>query len=182
MNKKNIPENILSKFKQLQEDQEASRKKREREKEDKKNEFIKNKKSTWKSKYIKHDFKKDFALPIPDEKGEVYSSLTQDEADELNASLSKSRSPYRYRKFKTYLSNQQKILIATYGKDYPLVNKYLEHDANHNPKNLYHLNNRVNKCAKGEDSRFGRSDRGNASDKIQIGLPNLPSRKRKPKK
>ena len=182
MNKKNVPESVLAKFKKLQEDQEVSRKKLEEEKEGKKNEFIRNKKSTWKSRYIRHDFRKDFALPIPDENGEVFFSLTQDEVDELNTSLSEARAPHRYRKFKTYLSNQQKILLATYGKDYPLVNEYLEYDARCNPKNLYYLNNRVNKCAKGEVSRFGRSERGNASDKIQIGLPNLPSRKRKSKK
>jgi hypothetical protein len=177
MNKKNVPERVLAKFNKMQEDQEASEKKRMAEEEDAKNKSIEDRRSTWKFKYIKHDFKKTFSLPIPNEKGEVFSSLTQNEADELNATLSEGRASYRYRKFKTYLGDQQKILVATYGKAYPLINKYLRHDAEHNPKNLYYLNNRINEPI--SSVRFVKSDRGNSSDCIQIGLPNLPSRKRK---
>jgi hypothetical protein len=55
--------------------------------------------------------------------------MTQAEADKLNRECARTRSPHTYRKYKTHIEGQKKILKSIYGSDYPLLNEHLKRDA-----------------------------------------------------
>tara|TARA_Y100000310_G_scaffold326640_1_gene391833 strand:- start:88 stop:510 length:423 start_codon:yes stop_codon:yes gene_type:complete len=114
----NPPDNILKKFEEYKQSQETKRK-----------EKYKRRANTWKFKYIKHEFKHDFAEPIPKEDGDIFYIMTQVEADKLNRECARTKSPYTYRKYKTHIEGQKKILKSIYGKDYPLLTEGLKRDA-----------------------------------------------------
>jgi hypothetical protein len=112
----NIPKEVLRKFEELKQSQKTNKKE-------------KHNKNTWKFKYIKHEFKNDFAEPIPKEDGDIFYIMTQAEADKLNGECARTKSPHTYRKYKTHIENQKKILKSIYGRDYPLLNEHLKRDA-----------------------------------------------------
>ena len=55
--------------------------------------------------------------------------MTEVEADELNRELARTKSLYTYRKYKTHIEGQKKILKSIYGNDYPLLNEHLKRDS-----------------------------------------------------